>query len=157
MAAQELGQRMDDDIGAVVDRAQQDRRRDGVVDDQRHAVPMPTSASASMSQMLPAGLPMLSQKTARVLSSISFSIASAASLVGEADRDALARQDMREQRVRRAVELRHRDDVAAQVGEVDDRVIERRLTGARASAPTPPSSSAMRRSSTAVVGLLMRL
>jgi hypothetical protein len=32
-----------------------------------------------MSQMLPAGLPMLSQKIARVLSSISFSIASAVS------------------------------------------------------------------------------
>ena len=38
-----------------------------------------TAASASMSQMLPAGLPTLSQKTARVLSSISPAIASGAS------------------------------------------------------------------------------
>ena len=35
-----------------------------------------TSANASMSQMFPAGLPMLSQNTARVFSSISRSMAS---------------------------------------------------------------------------------
>ena len=71
-----------------------------------------TAASASMSQMLPAGLPTLSQKTARVLSSISFSIAAGAVGFGKAHRDALARQHVREQRVGGAVELRHRDDVA---------------------------------------------
>ena len=31
---------MHDDVGAVVDRPQQDRRRHGVVDDQRHAMTM---------------------------------------------------------------------------------------------------------------------
>ena len=40
MAAEELGQRMHDDVRAVVDRPHQDRRGYGVVDDQRHAVPM---------------------------------------------------------------------------------------------------------------------
>ena len=55
----------------------------------------------------------------RVFSSISLSIASACVALGKADRDALARQDVREQRVRGAVELRHRDDVAAHVGEVE--------------------------------------
>jgi hypothetical protein len=39
-----------------------------------------TSAIASMSQMLPAGLPTLSQKTARVFSSISRAMSSARSL-----------------------------------------------------------------------------
>ena len=40
VAAHELGQRMHHDVGAVLDRPQQDRRRDRVVDDQRHAVPV---------------------------------------------------------------------------------------------------------------------
>mgnify|MGYP003693655007 CR=1 FL=1 len=38
--AHELRQRMHHDVGAVVDRPQQNRRGDGVVDDQRHAVPV---------------------------------------------------------------------------------------------------------------------
>ena len=37
VTAEELGQRVDDDVGAVLDRAQQIGRRHGVVDDQRHA------------------------------------------------------------------------------------------------------------------------
>ena len=92
-----------------------------------------TFASASMSQMLPAGLPMLSQKTAvrvvvdQLLDRVGLHPTSAKRTV-----DALARQEVREQRVRRAVELRHRHDVAAHVGDVEDRVVERRLAGADA-------------------------
>jgi hypothetical protein len=37
--AEEFGQRVDDDIGAVFDRTQQDRCRHRIVDHQRHAVP----------------------------------------------------------------------------------------------------------------------
>ena len=37
VAAEEFGQRMDDDVGAVVDRPAQIGRRQRVVDDQRHA------------------------------------------------------------------------------------------------------------------------
>jgi hypothetical protein len=62
-----------------------------------------------------------------VLSSISFSIASGWSLLGEAHGDALARQHVREQRVGGAVELRHGDDVAAQLGDVEHGVVQRRL------------------------------
>ena len=51
---------------------------------------------------------------------------------GEAHVDALARQNVREQRVGGAVELRHRNDVAAHLGEIEHRVIERRLAGAHA-------------------------
>ena len=40
VAAHEFGQRMHHDVGAVLDRPQQDRRRDGVVDDQRNAMPV---------------------------------------------------------------------------------------------------------------------
>ena len=38
VAAHEFGQRMHDDVGAVIDRTQQDRRRHRIVDDERHAV-----------------------------------------------------------------------------------------------------------------------
>ncbi len=38
VAAEELGQRMHDDVGAVGEGLEQHRRRDGVIDDQRHAV-----------------------------------------------------------------------------------------------------------------------
>ena len=43
--------------------------------------------------------------------------------------DALARQDVREQRVGRAVELRNGDNVAAGVGKVDKGIMQRRLSG----------------------------
>ena len=46
VAAHELRQRMHDDVGAIFDRPQQDRRSDGVVDDQRHAMLCATRASA---------------------------------------------------------------------------------------------------------------
>ena len=46
---------------------------------------------------------------------------------GKADIDALARQNMAEQRIRGAVELRYRDDIAAQFGEVERRIVQRRL------------------------------
>ena len=80
-----------------------------------------------MSQILPAGLPTLSQKMARVLSSISFSIASGWS--DSANRTVMPwlGSKWREQRVGGAVKLRHRDDVAAHLGEVEHRVVERRL------------------------------
>ena len=38
MPAQEFRQGMDDDVGAILDRLQQKRRGDGIVDDQWHAV-----------------------------------------------------------------------------------------------------------------------
>ena len=49
--------------------------------------------------------------------------------VGKARRDALTRQHVREQGVRRAVELRHGNDVAAGVGEIDESEMQRRLSG----------------------------
>ena len=80
----------------------------------RNAGACANGASASMSQMLPAGLPTLSQNTALVFSSMSRSMASGASDSAKRTLHALARQHMREQRVRGPVELRHRDDVAAE-------------------------------------------
>ena len=64
---------------------------------------------------------------------------------------------MSEQRVSGAVELRHPDDVGAAFGKVEDRVVRRRLSGLTARASTPSSRAASRRSSTALIGLLIRL
>ena len=88
-----------------------------------------TFASASMSQTLPAGLPIVSENTALVFSSISLSIASALSLSAKRAVMPWRGSTWREQGVRRAVELRHRDDVAAGVGEIDEREMQRRLSG----------------------------
>jgi hypothetical protein len=49
--------------------------------------------------------------------------------LGEAPQNALARQDVAEQRVRGAVELRHRDDVAAVIGEIDEGEMQHGLSG----------------------------
>ena len=91
-----------------------------------------TSASASRSQTLPAGLPTVSQNTARVFSSISASMSAAWSDFANRTVHAEARQDMREQRVGRAVELRHGDDIAAHLRHVERRVVKRRLARADA-------------------------
>ncbi len=49
--------------------------------------------------------------------------------LGEAAGDALARQDVREQRMRGAIELRHGHDVAAVIGDVDEGEMQRSLAG----------------------------
>ncbi len=71
-----------------------------------------TRARLSMSQMFPAGLPTLSQKTARVFSSISFSMARGLIRLRKSDGDSLAGQNMSEESVRGAIELRNGDDIA---------------------------------------------
>ena len=77
VAAHELGQRMHDDVGAVFDRPQQDRRRDRVVDDQRHAVPVRDVGQAPRCRRRCRRDCRRSRRTRRVvLSSISFSMAS---------------------------------------------------------------------------------
>ena len=76
VAAHELREGLHHNVRAVLDRPS----RMGVATVLSTISGMPclwaTRASSSISQIFPAGLPTLSQKTARVLSSISFSIAS---------------------------------------------------------------------------------
>ena len=72
---------------------------------------------------------MVSENTALVFSSIKLLDGVGLVAVGKARGDALARQDMREQGMRRAIELRDRDDVAAAVGEIDEGEMQRRLSG----------------------------
>ena len=79
--------------------------------------------------MLPAGLPTLSQKIARVVSSTSASMSAARSLAAKRALDAVVFQRVGEERMRSAVKLRRRDDRAAAVGERQKSVGERRLAG----------------------------
>jgi len=59
--------------------------------------------------------------------------------------------------VGRPVKLGDRHDIAAGVGQIDDGEMQCRLAGADRKRTDPPSSSAIRASSTAVVGLAIRL
>ncbi len=127
MAAHEFRQRMHDNVGAVLDRPQQDRRCHRIVDNERHAMRMRDLRQLLDVANISRGVAdRLAKHRARVLVDqppdrvrvIAF---------GEAASDALLRQDVREQRVRCAVELRHGDDVAAAIGERHDRIIQRRL------------------------------
>ncbi len=123
---------MHHDVGAVFDRTEQDRRRHGVINEKRYAVARGDGGKrldvADISRRI---ADALAKDCARIvvdqlldrLGPVGF---------GKAYGDALARQDMREQRIGRAVKLRHRDDVAAERGKIEHRVIERRLPGGNA-------------------------
>ena len=114
VAAHELGQRVDDDVGAVLDRPQQDGRRDRVVDDQRYAVPCGDRGQRlDVADIAGRIADALAEDRAGVVVDQAARSPRRPIALGEADVDALARQKMGEQRVRRAVELRHGDDVAA--------------------------------------------
>ncbi len=132
MAAHELRQRVHHDVGAPLDRSQQDRRRHRVVDDQRHAVPV-----GDVGQRL--DVADVSRRIADALAEHRPGVAVDQALdgggvigLGEPHLDALAGQDVGEQGVGGAVELRHRDDVAAHLGDVDHRIVDGGLAGADA-------------------------
>ena len=132
MAAEEFGQRMHDDIGAVVDRPQQDRRGNGVVDDERNAVPRGDGGQRFDVADIAGRVADAFAKDAA--GAVVDELFDGVGLVGfgKAHGDALARQNVAEQRVGRAVKLRHRNDIGAHRGEIEHRIIQRRLTGARA-------------------------
>ena len=129
MPTQEFGQRVDDDIGAVFDRAQQDRCRHRIVDHQRHAVPCrDLRQRRNIADVAGRIADALAEYRTRVVVDQLFD-RGCGIVFGEADGDALPRQDVREERVGGAVELRDRDDVAAHFSEILHRVTQRRLAG----------------------------
>ena len=107
MAAEKLRQRMDGDVGAVVERFQQDRGGDGIVDDQRHAMAMRDLCQRLDIADITGGIAdSLGKDRLGVLVDQLFD---GIRLVarGKAGSDALARQHVRQQGVRGAVELRN--------------------------------------------------
>jgi len=118
---------MNRDIGAVVERLQQDRRRNRVVDDQRHAMAMRDLRQRLDVADIAGGIADGFRKhRLGVLVDQPFDRVGLVAL-GETSGDALARQDVAEQRVRGAVELRHRNDVAAAIGDIDESEMQRGL------------------------------
>jgi hypothetical protein len=120
---------MHDDVGAVVDRLDEDRRRHRVVDDERNAVAMRHARErldvADVARRVSDRL--AEHRTGVVVDQLLDLVRPVAR--GEPHPDALARKHMGEQRVGGAVELRYRDDVAAEIGDVEQRIIERGLSG----------------------------
>ena len=116
VAAHVFGQRVHDDVGAVLERPAEDRRGHGVVDDQRHAM-----AVGSIGQGLE--VDNIAGRVADRFAEHRLGAAvdqrfQAGDIVmgGEAHFDARARQGVGEQVVGAAVELGHRDDVVAHFG-----------------------------------------
>ena len=107
VAAHEFGERMHDDVGAVVHRAHQHGRRDRVVDDQRHAVTMRHGGEClEIADIAGRIAHRLAEHRAGVLVDQRLDVGGAVRFC-EPDLHALAGQDVGEQRVGRAVELRH--------------------------------------------------
>ena len=132
MAAEELRHRLHHDIRAELDGPQQHRRGDGVVDDQRHALRMRDRGQCLDIADIAGGVADgLAEDRDRILVD---QLCDIVGLVrgGEARRHAHARQDVGEERVCRAIELRHRHDVAAGIGDAEHRVMERRLARSEA-------------------------
>ena len=129
VTAHELCQRMHDDVGAIHDRPQQDRRRHGVVDDQRDAMRMGDARERlDVADVAGGSAHGFAEDRARGLVDQRRDVFGAVAR-GEARFDAVAPERVGEQRMRRAVELRRRDDASAAIGESQKGVVERRLTG----------------------------
>jgi len=81
--------------------------------DQRAVRVYGNGARRLISQMFPAGLPTLSQKTARVFFIDPVARSRPDGRKPQSGSDSLARQDMAEERMGGAVELRNRNDIAS--------------------------------------------
>jgi hypothetical protein len=116
------------DVGAVVEGLQQDRRRDRVVDQQRHAMAVRDLRQRLDIADIAGGISDgLGEHRLGVLVDQFFDRVRLVAF-GETAGDALPRQYMSKQRIRRAVELRNGNDIAAAIGEIDEREMQRRLT-----------------------------
>ena len=128
MAADELGRRVDDDVGAPLDGTAQRGRRRGVVDHQAAARARARSRPAARCRRMSSlGLPSVSVYTR--LGAAVDGRAQAVEVVGidEPHRDAQLRQRVVEQVVGAAVERSGGDDLVARRGQRDDGERLRRL------------------------------
>ena len=148
---------MDHHVGAMLDRLQQDRRRHGVVDDQRHAGRMRDRGQGLKIDDVAGGI-----ADAFAIDRAGIAVDAGGDVVGlvalgEADLDALLPEDMSEERVGRAVKLRHRDEIRALLEQRGERVVDRGRARADAQRRDAAFKAATRFSNTALVGLLRRV
>ena len=126
MAAEVLGQGMDDDVGAVLERAAQVRRGHGVVDDDRHAMLV-----GDLGELFEVG--DVAERVADRFAEHRLGLAvdqffegCRVTVIGKAHLDAILRQGVGEQVVGAAVQGAGRDDVVAGFGNRLDRGGDRR-------------------------------
>ena len=132
MAAEELGQRVVHEVGAEIERAAQVRRGEGGIDQQRHAGLVSDLGDPGDVEHLEPGV---AQRFAEEQSRIGPDrLAERLGLarIHEGGLDTEARQRMRKQVVRAAVDRLRRDDVAARPHERHQREVQRRLSARRA-------------------------
>ena len=129
VAAQVLGERMHDDVGAVLDRAQQVGAGHGVVDDERDSGGVCHLGErrdvGDVAQRVADGFAEDRLGTVVYESSEGLGLAR----IGKAHCEALLREGVRKQVVGAAVERGGRDDVVAGLGDRLDRVGDRRHAG----------------------------
>ena len=113
MPAHELGERVHHDIGAVLDRTQQHRRGHGIIHHEWDAVPVRDLGERFDIADVAGRIADALAEDGAVVGVDQASMPRGRSDSAKRTVHALPRQNMREQRVRRPVELRRRDDVAA--------------------------------------------
>src|SRR6266478_4026627 len=124
MPSHELRQRMNHNIRAVFDRSQEDRRGDRIINDQRNAMFMGyPSQSFDIADVSRRIADTFAKDRPRLIIN-QFFYGAGLIRVSEADGDSLIRQDMSEQRVGSAIELRNRDDIASQLGNAERCIID---------------------------------
>ena len=112
--------------------AEKDGRGDGVVDDQRHAVLVRDFGQAFDIGDVAGGIAdAFAENGARIFVDQFFDVIGMIG-GGEAAGDALLGQNVREQRVGGAVQLREGDDVVAHLRDIDERIVNRGHAGADA-------------------------
>src|SRR5580704_14721341 len=137
VTAHELRQRVDDDVGAVFERAQQNRRSDGIVDDQRNSVVVRDVRDCFEIANVPGGIAdAFAEERSRI--AIDQLLHSGRPIaLGEAGGDPELRQHVRKKRMRRPVQLWDGDNIFADAGKVEDRVVERGLSAGYAERADP--------------------
>src|SRR5215472_15914880 len=128
---------MDDDVGAVLKRPQEDRRGDSVVDDEGDAMLVRDLGQPLEIAYVPGGIAdALAEQCAGLAIDESLERGRLIAL-RESCADADLREDVRKQRMSCTVELRDRNDVPATAGYVQDGVMQSRLPATYAECSDP--------------------
>jgi hypothetical protein len=132
MPAQELCQRVQNDVGAVFDRAQEYGRSDCIVDEQRQPVLVRHLRQLLDVADIPCRVPnaLAVDRASLVVDQLFQRIRMIR--LRESNTHSLARQQVREHGVCGSVELRYRDDIASEFGDIEEGIIDGRLPAADA-------------------------
>src|SRR5215469_14469369 len=144
---------MDDDIGAMLKRPQQDRRGDGVVDDEGDAVLVRDLGQPLEIAYVSSGIPDALAKQCTGLAIDESLERGRLIALREPRADPKLREDVRKQRMSRTVELRDRNDILTAAGYVQDGVMQSRLPGTYAESSDP----ALQRSNAALQHIVRRV